>query len=110
MIDTLPMMWRDLMSAPNVETPCCAVCGRSWPLNRHHMVPRSAGNMYDGDGRRLEKPTVVLCGSGNTGGCHGKAHSGRMHFRNTRGFLEVLELDEGCDRLTALEMEGWRRL
>ena len=105
---TLAPMWHDLAQAPTVERPYCVVCGRNWPLNNHHMVPRSAGEAYLFD-RKLPKPTITLCGSGNTGGCHGKAHSGRLHFRWTKNYrLECLELDEPTDRLTALGMDGWR--
>ena len=127
-VTTLARMWWDLMGAPSIEGPCCAVCGATWPLNRHHVVPRSAGRLYR-HGVEVPKPTVMLCGSGNASGCHGKAHSGRLHFRwveveavhggfgrymrtenATGGHYEVLELEEPVDRLTALGMDGWRAL
>lgn len=93
------------MDAPSVESDRCAICGRSWPLNRHHMVPRSAGELFV-DGRKRPKPTIVLCGSGNASGCHGKAHSGLLHF-DYRDRLLYLLLDKPVKRLQALEMGGW---
>lgn len=105
--DTLAEVYRPLMDAPSVETRCCAVCGRSWPINRHHLVPRSAGVLHDGRGRARPKPTITLCGSGNASGCHGKAHSRRLHFR-FEGQLEYLETDEPTRYLDALAMDGWR--
>ena len=121
---TLPEMWWGLMDAPSVETPYCAVCGATWPLNRHHMVRRSAGRLYRA-GVEVPKPTIVLCGSGNAGGCHGLAHGNRLHFRWVSadyrsgewwlsgcrgGHLEYLLTDEPVDYLHALEMDGWRPL
>ena len=87
----------------------CVVCGRRYPLNRHHIVRRGAGELYEG-GRKLPKPLIVLCGSGNTGGCHGLAHANMLHFRNDRGHLEFVELDEPTRYQDALEMEGWEEL
>lgn len=107
-VTTLAPMWWDLMDALSVEGERCAVCGKAWPLNRHHMVPRSAGEMYR-DGKKVPKPTVMLCGSGNTGGCHGLAHSGRLHFRFNCE-LEYLKVSKPIKRLQALEAEGWRAL
>ena len=63
-VDTLPEILRPLMMGVSVETPYCAICGRTWPVNRHHVVRRSAGKLYRG-GVELPKPTVMLCGSGN---------------------------------------------
>ena len=71
-VDTLPEILRPLMEGPSIETPRCAVCGASWPLNRHHIVRRGAGKLFR-DGREVPKPTVMLCGSGNGSGCHGLA-------------------------------------
>lgn len=104
---TMPRLWRPLMDAPSVETPFCCACGRAWPLNRHHVVPRSKGELWR-EGRRLPKPTVVLCGSGNASGCHGKAHSGRLHFRCEGGRMQLLETRVPVRYEEALEMEGWR--
>lgn len=106
------------------EPPHCAVCGRTSPLNLHHVVFRSHGGK--------EGPTIMLCGNGNSSGCHGLAHSGRLFFRwvkapfwdtwneGTRGALgmpaiggghwECLVLDEPTKIETAWSMDGWRRL
>lgn len=78
--DTLPLYLRPLMDGCTVRTDHCVVCGRTRPLNQHHVVRRGAGNLYR-DGARLDKPTLTLCGSGNASGCHGLAHEGRLHFR-----------------------------
>ena len=80
-VTTLPEILWPLMEGPSVETPYCCVCGRAGlPLNRHHVVRRGAGKLYR-DGVEVPKPTVMLCGSGNTSGCHGLAHQNRLHFR-----------------------------
>lgn len=74
-------MWAPLFGKPNASNIYgrCMVCGRP-ANNHHHIVPRSAGERSV-DGRRLSKPTVLLCGSGNASGCHGLAHQHRLHFR-----------------------------
>lgn len=131
MIDksTMPELYRPLMDGTSVELPYCAVCGRSYPLNRHHIVKRSAGKLFR-FGVEVPKPTIMLCGSGNTGGCHGLAHSGMLHFRwvvcdNTSGtefghyprasggvggHWEFLKTEEPTKYQTALNMDGWQRL
>ena len=88
---------------------CCVVCGRNYPLNRHHIVRRGAGELYEG-GRKLPKPVVTLCGQGNTSGCHGKAHHEMLHFRNDRGLLEYIVLDQPPRYQEALEIDGWAPL
>ncbi len=134
-VDTLPEFLRPLMAAPSVESPCCAVCGRPGPLERHHIVRRSAGRLYR-NGVEVPKPTVTLCGFGNNlrdadgrPYCHGLAHAGMLHFRwvpsdavgdgfgnylrqggGDGGHLEYLLLDEPADYLSALSMGGWRPL
>lgn len=131
---TLPQMWWPLMGRPSVKLPYCPICGRAWPLEQHHPVRRGAGKLFDANGREVRKPTITLCGFGNNrldadGApyCHGLAHEGRLHFRWSEvrgldtslahfpapyegGHWEYLLLDEGCDYLTALGMDGWRRL
>lgn len=94
------------MDAPSVETPVCAICGRPWPLNRHHMVPRSAGELYE-NGVRRPKPTIVLCGSGNASGCHGKAHSGLLHFDYRDGRLMYCMPETPMKRIEALSDGTW---
>ena len=104
-----PIYW-PLMDAPTVKLPCCAVCGRNWPLNDHHIVWRGWGNLLDAQGNRRPKPTVTLCGSGNTSGCHGRAHQLTLHFRYRDGRLEYLETDAPTAYVDALEMGGWEPL
>lgn len=123
-VDTLPHHLRPLMGKPSVTMGRCAVCGRARPLEQHHIVRRGAGKLFDGTGREIEKPTVTLCGFGNNlkdadgrEFCHGLAHANRLHFRWVEadpiaggGHWEVIVLDEACDYLTALRMDGWRPL
>lgn len=116
MMTTLPEIYWPLMDAPSVKLDRCAVCGRRWPLNEHHIVWRSWGELFR-DGKKVGKPTVTLCGNGNHLGsdgsaeyCHGKAHHRMIHFRNDRGRLEFVELDEPTRYQDALEMEGWEEL
>lgn len=130
---TLPEVYRPMMGKPSVTLPHCAVCGRPSPLNRHHVVRRGAGALYDEGGREVDKPTVTLCGFGNNLAdadgrlyCHGLAHANRLHFRwaeaerprgasgrfepERGGHWEFLITDEPTDYMTALDMEGWSRL
>lgn len=107
--DTLPLMWHRLMDAPDMTGMHCMVCKRFGILNNHHAVPRSAGELFD-CGRKRKKPLITLCGSGNTSGCHGKAHHGLLHFDFRDGDWFYLEVPEPVDRLTALDMDGWVRL
>ena len=106
-VTTLPEIIRPLMDAPTVELPFCAICGRRWPLNRHHIVWRSWGEVWEG-GRRLEKPTITLCGSGNASGCHGLAHQRRLHFRMSEGRLQYLMTNRPTRYEEALGTDGWR--
>ena len=115
----LPMMGKP--SVDNAARACC-VCGQP-ATDRHHIVRRGAGKLGR-DGREVAKPTVRLCGSGNAGGCHGKAHAGMLHFRWARtsredtrtgnvlvgGHWEYLETEEPVKYQTALGMDGWRPL
>lgn len=130
---TLAKMWWPLMGRPSLRLPRCPVCGRTSPLEQHHPVRRGAGRLFR-DGREVPKPTITLCGFGNNlrdadgrEYCHGLAHANRLHFRwaDTEqpsgalgdmpfpvegGHWEYLLLDEPADYLTALGMDGWRRL
>lgn len=123
-VTTMAPMWWPLMECPTIRLDRCAVCGRSWPLNQHHIVKRSAGQLVRG-GVVIPKPTITLCGSGNASGCHGLAHQGRLHFRWVEadagregwylthvkgGHLEYLLTDEPESYLDALKMDGWRPL
>ena len=119
-VTTLDEMYWPLMELPSVETRCCAICGRTWPLNRHHFVFRSQGQLVR-DGRKLKRPTIVLCGQGSSlygtspDGtrviyCHGRAHHKMLHFRNNRGVMEFAEFDEPTSYLDALEDGYWEPL
>lgn len=127
---TLPRMWWPLMFVPSIRTPGrCAVCGRPGTTEAHHMVRRSAGELFDFGGRRLPKPTIDLCGFGNNLGgadgrpyCHGLAHHGMLHFRAVQTFgsalpcdkknygshIEILRTDKPVKYQDALEMDGWK--
>ena len=117
-------MWHDLMEAPSIDNieKRCAICGKP-ATDKHHIVPRSAGKLFDQYGHELKNPTVRLCGHGNTSGCHGLAHSHRLHFRymtyekKRKGMypqkikqLEYLITDKPCDHIRALELDGWRKV
>lgn len=122
-VTTLPAMYQPMMGKPSVRMARCAVCGRTWPLEQHHVVFRSAGKMFV-EGREIEKPTITLCGFGNNlqdadgrEYFHGLAHHRRLYFRwvdddaiACAGHWEYIRLDEACDYLTALRMDGWRPL
>lgn len=123
-VTTMPAYLWPLMDGCTVRLPFCAVCGRTRPLNQHHVVRRSAGQLVRG-GIVVPKPTLTLCGSGNTGGCHGAAHDGRLHFRWVKaptgdwryfktvadgGHWEYLRTDEPCRYAEALEIDGWREI
>ena len=122
-VTTLPAMYQPMMGKPSVRMARCAVCGRTWPLEQQHVVFRSAGKMFV-EGREIEKPTITLCGFGNNlqdadgrEYCHGLAHHRRLYFRWVDDgaiacacHWEYIRLDEACDYLTALRMDGWRPL
>lgn len=103
---TLPKMYWGMMGAPNVEGRCCAVCGSTYHLNRHHPVRRGAGELFGADGKKLRKPTIMLCGQGNTEGCHGLAHSGRLHFDFFDTWMYCL-CEAPTDYLTAQNEGTW---
>ena len=108
---TLPEIYWPLMDGKTIKTDHCVVCGASYsarPLNQHHVCWRSWGQLFK-DGRKVENPTVTLCGNGNCDGCHGLAHRRQLHFR-WRNHWEVLITDEPMKYDKALEMEGWRPL
>lgn len=112
------------MLAPSIVLYHCAICGKTYPLNQHHIVRRGAGKLYQ-HGVEMKKPTITLCGSGNASGCHGLAHQNRLHFRwvamrqrdwqygepcISAGHLEYLITEEPTKYERALEMGGWQEL
>lgn len=112
---TLPVYLWPLMELQSTRSDRCEVCGRTTPLNQHHIVFRSAGKLYRG-GKELRKPTITLCGFGNnlrdSEGryyCHGLAHHHMLHFRNNDGVRECMFTDRPMDEWAALHIgEGWR--
>lgn len=103
---TLSRDFWDLMFCDSIKLPYCAVCGSHGHLEQHHMVPRSAGNLYY-QGRKLDKPTITLCGMGNSSGCHGLTHAHKLHFRYRAGMLEYLITDYPVKHYKAIVMDGW---
>lgn len=92
-----------LLDAPSIEGDTCCVCGAT-ATNHHHVIPKGMG------GSKLEKriPTVPLCGMGNTSGCHGLAHSGRLFFDHRDGRWMYYESNEPTTLLAAMnDDEGW---
>ena len=63
-MDTMPEIYRPLMQCPTIRLGRCAVCGRTYPLEQHHLVWRSQGKLFK-EGKELPKPTITLCGFGN---------------------------------------------
>lgn len=74
----------------------CVICGAK--MNEaHHIVPRSAGVMYDPHGNEMKKPTIDVCGFGNNlkdaDGrylCHGLFHNGYAHLRYVEKSLGII--------------------
>lgn len=95
-----------LMELPSIEQRFCCVCGKTYPLNQHHIVRRGAGQLYK-RGQLMEKPSITLCGTG-TSGCHGLAHSNRLHFRNWEGQLQFRLFNEPTKYAQAIKQRGWR--
>lgn len=123
-VNTLSELLRPLMDGVSIRAPYCVVCGKNHPLNQHHIVRRGAGKFYRG-GIEVPKPTLTLCGMGNTSGCHGLAHQNKLHFRWVRasvkynlkqtrslgsGHWEYLITEEPTKYQKALEMDGWKPL
>lgn len=102
-----PTLW-PLMDAPSIRQDHCVICGRRGHLEQHHIVRRGAGQLVR-DGKVVPKPTVTLCGLGNTSGCHGLAHQNRLHFRYDakRDRIQALTFAEPTKYADALEQDGW---
>ena len=108
MKSTLAKEWWSMVGAPSVHKPYCVVCGRTSPLNQHHPIRRGAGNLYGRDGRQAPKPTLTLCGSGNTSGCHGLAHQNRLFFDWDGERWLYLVVEEPVSHSAALSIKGWK--
>lgn len=111
---TMDPLLHPLMDLQNITPGYCVICKRTYPTEKHHIVPRSAGELYR-DGKKLKKPVIELCGFGNNLNgsdgkpyCHGLAHSRMLHFRANEGRLEYLKTDHPTKYQDALEMDGWQ--
>lgn len=77
--------------------------GRSVPVNRHHRLPRGAGGTDDPHAHDLDR-LLLVCGAGNTAGCHGYLEQHRTEAY-ARGWL----VPRGQDSATwPLELAGGR--
>ena len=94
---------RHLLNKPSLRRSWCVVCGKP-ATNQHHVIVKGMG------GTRYAKqiPTVSLCGMGNTSGCHGLAHSGRLFFDYKGGWLYCLT-SQPVTYALALEYGDWDR-
>lgn len=116
-VTTLDQLLIPLMEGPSIRSDRCVVCGARQPLEQHHVVRRSDGQLVKG-GRVVPKPTLSLCGCGSNLGiagrplCHGLAHHHMLHFRfnSETQQWEYLRTKEPTKYAKALEMGGWRPL
>lgn len=111
---TLPPLFHDLMRVGNHLSDRCVLCGKPYPLEKHHIVYRSQGELYE-NGVKLDKPLITLCGFGNNlPYCHGLVHHKLIHFKAVKEGddyeLYYLRTRKPTDYLTALEMGGWRKV
>ena len=106
---TVSELMRPMMGKPNIdnEDGLCCWCGKP-ATDKHHIVKRSAGKLVI-QGREVKKPTVRLCGMGNTGGCHGLAHAGLLHFRWVENRWEGIETSQPMKYQQALTQTEWRQ-
>ena len=89
------------MHGKTIRSDRCVFCGRP-SYEQHHVVPRARGGS--------KGPTVAVCGWGNTGGCHGRLHSGRLWLRWDGTHWLWLATPGGCSIEEAWSREGWRPL
>ena len=97
---------RHLLDKPSLGRDRCVVCGRR-ANNHHHVIQKGmGGTVY---AKRI--PTLLLCGMGGASGCHGLAHSKRLHFdyRDGQWWYCYLMRDEPHSRDYALKKGKWRR-
>lgn len=94
-VDTLPEYLRPLMDGVTVRTPYCAVCGRTYPLNQHHVVRRGAGKTDELWENEIAKKLVRKC-------AEARRESTEMRKQM---FVEAMrgteEHDEGCAKSIA---------
>lgn len=99
---------KKLMKGPSIDTgQRCAICGRHYPLNSHHIVRRSAGG--------TNGPRVTLCGFGSNLSdgsgryyCHGLAHAHQLHFDFHDNVWWYLITDVPMKYEKALKLDGWK--
>lgn len=102
--ETLDLYDKELAYKPNRISPYCEFCGRP-AQSKHHVIPRSRlGKVAD-----KVSPLFSVCGWGNSDGCHGKLHTGRLFVRWNDGY-ECLESDVPISRDMAHSMDGWEIL
>lgn len=110
---TLSREFWNLMLSDSIKLDHCAVCGATGHLEHHHMVPRSAGNLYYKGATKINKPTITLCGFGNTAGCHGLAHAHKLFFRKNPidGEIEFTITEKPCKYYKIVDVdEIWKKL
>lgn len=71
------LFYERLLDKPSiVDTDFCAICGRP-AIDKHHVIKKGMGGYSKETEKRI--PQMRLCGFGNTSGCHGLMHKGRLH-------------------------------
>lgn len=112
---TLPEELWPLLAVESIETEGCAICGRWSPIERHHIVWRSQGELFDEKGKPRPKPTITVCGFGNNlrdaDGivyCHGAIHHRMLHLRNHEGRLQYLWTAYPTKYHIALTLPEWQ--
>lgn len=73
-----------------ITTDHCVICGRWFPLNAHHVVPRSVRKEFHIGDHMVRSPLACLCGSG-TQGCHGMFHGGARFSLSWEWYEEEYE-------------------
>lgn len=100
---------KHLLGCPSIKSRYCVVCGEP-ATNDHHVIIKGIG----GSKYAKQIPTVSLCGMGNTSGCHGLAHSGRLFFdyrtslKTGRKCWHYCKTDVPVSLFMALEFGEWR--
>ena len=71
------LFYERLLDKPSiVDTDFCVICG-SPAIDKHHVIKKGMGGYSKETEKRI--PQMRLCGFGNTSGCHGLMHKGRLH-------------------------------